>query len=117
VLHRASFHPPSAARSGCHRGGAAGAGLDGGGASVRALDAAAAATAMLCSAPSLSQSLPLGMNQVRHVSATCPKLPPHQRKTIKNEHRCQSCTVLQLRVSIMSGFVVGGQSWTNPIYS
>ena len=75
-------------------------GLDGGGASVRTSDVAAAATALL--------PLSSAMNGVRHISATCSKPPPRQRKTTENEHRCQSCTVLQLRVSIVSGFVIGG---------
>ncbi|KAG2566671.1 hypothetical protein PVAP13_7NG177717 [Panicum virgatum] len=43
-----------------------------------------------------------------HLSATCPKPPPRHLKTTENEPGCQSCTVLQLRVSIVAGFVVGG---------
>jgi hypothetical protein len=58
ALRRASFHPPSAARRGCHRGGAAGAGLDGGGASVGHGGGGGNGNALLCSL-SLSLSLSL----------------------------------------------------------
>ena len=58
----------------------------------------------------LSESFPLSPGnepsppRQRHVSKTAAT----SAQTTENEHRCQSCTVLQLRVSIVSGFVVGG---------